>query len=263
MSTINSVLKQLDLNDKEIKIYISLLQSGPSSVQNISRATSISRSTVYQRLENLKKLGVVFFEHGEKGQVMKAIHPEKLKEIIESRVEKSKRLASEYENILPELVNIYQPTSTKAKVIHFEGIEGIRRMIYNYEMEAKDRNIYGYTVETISNLLGSEFIKKYHDKFIKKNYRDHFIMSDNAENKKYFDFLISGKSKLFNEKRIIVKTLPQDKFLPKVTTSIYDDKYAIALMKEAKPFGVIIQNAEIAEHQLEIFKILWNQAVGI
>ncbi|MDD3647902.1 MAG: helix-turn-helix domain-containing protein, partial [Candidatus Dojkabacteria bacterium] len=95
MPTINSVLKKLDLNEKEVHIYLALIQSGPSSVQNISRATSISRSTVYQRIENLRKAGLVVFEFGEKGQVVRAIHPDRLRELIEKRVADSKKLSDE------------------------------------------------------------------------------------------------------------------------------------------------------------------------
>lgn len=258
MSDIPNTLKQLGLNTKELKIYLSLIQSGPSPVQNISRATSISRSTVYQRIENLRNRGLVNFEQGQKGTVVRAIHPKKLKELIASRVEQSKKLATDFESILPELLQLYQPTTTKTKVMHFEGIEGLRRMIYNYEMEAKSKNLYGYTTIKIENTLGVNFIKKYHKKFIRKEYKDHYILSDNKENQKFLKNIENFKP--YKLKRVFVRTLPPKTFDPKVTVSIYDDKYAIMLMKAGKPFGVIIQNLEIANHQMQIFKILWQMA---
>lgn len=261
MPTINSVLKKLDLNEKEVHIYLALIQSGPSSVQNISRATSISRSTVYQRIENLRKAGLVVFEFGEKGQVVRAIHPDKLKELIEKRVADSKKLSDEFHSVLPELINIYQPTSTKAKVLHFQGKEGIQRMIYDYEMEAKSKDLYGYTTVMLDKITGKAFNRRYHEKFYKKEYRDHFLMSDNKGSREYFKEV--KKYWLYKEKRIFVRKLPQKIFEPKVNVSMYDDKYSIALIKKGKPFGVIIQNEEIVQHQLEIFKILWNQSQTI
>ena len=257
------VLKKLDLNEKEVKLYLSLLQSGPSSIQNLSRSTSIPRSTVYQRIENLKEEGLVYLEIGEKGKIVKAIAPRKLKELIDKKVEKSKQLSDDFEKILPELSNLYQPKETKAKLMHFEGIKGLQRMILNYEMEAKNKNFYGYTTSKIESVLGDPFINQYHSKFISKNYNDSFIISDSQENKEYIKLLKSGKFKLYNEKRIEVRSLPQKMFNPKVSISIYDNKYAIALMKEGKPFGVLIQNQEIADHQMEIFKVLWEIAEPI
>jgi len=261
MNNILNVLKQLSLNDKEVKIYLSLIQTGPSSVQNLSKATGISRATVYQRLESLMKQGLVHHEFGDKGKVVRAVHPDEIKKIIETRVEKSKKLASNFEEILPELSLMYKPTTTKAKIMYFEGIKGIQRMIYNYEMEAEGKNLYGYTTNEIEKLLGDDFINKYHRKFVKKGYRDHFIMSDNKVNRKYFSWV--KKYKLFKEKGILVRKLSPRTFDPKCNIAIYDDVYSIALLKEGKLFGVLMQNQEIADHQMEIFKILWKQAKGI
>ena len=55
MNNTIKILRKLGLNKKEAKIYLSLIKSGPGSVQDISRSTSINRSTIYQRLENLIK----------------------------------------------------------------------------------------------------------------------------------------------------------------------------------------------------------------
>jgi len=255
------ILRKLGLNKKEAKIYLSLIKSGPGSVQDISRSTSINRSTIYQRLENLKGKGLVIFEKGEKGIIIRAIHPSKIEEVIKKKVTKAKKLQNEYKDILPNLLSLFQPETAEAKFMHFEGVKGLRRMIYDFEMEAQDKNLYGYTTIKITNILGNKFIKKYHKKFFEKEYIDHFIISDNEENEDYIRNVTN--SKLFKRKRIIVKTLPKDIFNPSVSVSIYDDKYAISLMKEGIPFGVIIQNAEIADHQMEVFRILWEKAKEI
>jgi sugar-specific transcriptional regulator TrmB len=159
MSDIKQTLGKLNLNDKEIDIYLALLKSGPASVQNVSRSTSISRSTVYQRLENLKNAGLVNFEFGEKGKAVKAIHPEKLKEIIDKKVMESRKLSNDYNAILPELSNLYQPVSTKSKVMYFEGLSGLKRMIMNYEMEAKNKDLYGFSAYKEFKFIKLIFIK--------------------------------------------------------------------------------------------------------
>jgi len=261
MSNIDTFLKNLGLNEKEVKIFITLLQTGPSTVQNLSKATSISRATIYQRLENLRELGLVVFELGEGGKVVRAVHPKYIKDMVSERVEKSQRLRKDLNDVYPELVTLFQPTSVKAKMLHFEGVSGLQRMIYNYEMEANSKDLYGYTTIEIDAILGKEFIKKYHKKFLEKGYRDHFILSNNQQNSSYISS--AKNTKLYKRKRISVRILPQDVFDPKVSVSIYDDKYSIALMKAGKPFGVIIQSEEIADHQREIFNILWEKATPV
>jgi predicted transcriptional regulator len=262
MSDINSVLKQLGLNEKEVEIYLALIQSGPASVQNISRSTGISRSTVYQRIDNLKKARLVNWEYGDKGKVIKANRPEELKEVIEKRVEESQKLQSDFEKVLPEFTNLFQPTTTKAKVLYFEGAEGLKRQIFNYDMEAKDKDLYGYATMSMVPVLGNDFVVNvYHKKFWDKGYRDHYIMGDCKENQKFFKEVKS--TKLYKNKRIFIKKLPVKLFNPKVSVAIYDDKYSIQLMKSGKPFGVLIQNQEIKDHQMDLFRIAWKAAEEI
>ena len=261
MDNIINALKQLGLNDKEVEIFLSLLKSGPISVQQLARLTNISRSTVYQRLDTLNAQGLIVFERGEKGVMVRTVTPKEVGKIIEERIAKTQKLLSEFNVILPQLEDIYQPNFSKTKVMYFEGVKGLQQMIYNYDMEAKNKNLYGYTTVAINKVLGMSFIKKYHEKFLKKGYRDHFIMSDNKENKEYLKTV--KDSKLFIMKKIFVRKLPEKIFNPKVSVSMYDDKYTISLMRGGKPFGVIIENQEIANHQMEIWRILWNSALEI
>ncbi len=262
MTNIINSLKQFGLKEKEIKIYLALIQSSPSTVQNISRLTSIPRATVYQRLENLKKIGLIDFVIDSTGKLIKAIHPKYLISLAQKRVEKSIKLKDNIMNVMPDLLSIYQPIESKAKVMHFEGIQAVRRMIMNYDMEAKDKNLYGYATYEMTEILGKNFIyEQYHKKFFKKGYIDHFIMSDCKENKKYFNWVKNYK--LYKKGRIIVKKLPEKLFNLRVNVAIYDDKYSISLMKGGKVFGVLIQNKEIHDHQMELFMFLWNKAIRI
>jgi sugar-specific transcriptional regulator TrmB len=257
MDNTNSLLKNLGLNQKERKIYLFLLQSGPQSIQKIAKATTIPRSTVYQRIESLKKDNLVIAEIGEKGEVIRPLHPSVLKDLIERRAKKIQELQESITTTLPFFEKLYQPDLSKTKVLYFDGVKGVRRMIMNYEMEAKKKDLYGYTMD-IEKVLGVNFIKQYHKKFFQKGYRDHYIMNDKREHR---DFLKNvHKSKLYKRKRIFIRTLPTKIFDPHVSVSIYDDKYAISLIEKGKPFGVIIQNEKIVKHQLEIFNILWKQA---
>lgn len=261
MDNITKLLKELELNTKESKIYLSLLQIGPSSIQKISEATALPRSTVYQRVESLKKSGFINEEIGQKGRVIHPISPDDLLSLVKERAKESEKKVKIFENVLPKLNSFYQPSTTKAKVMHFEGVKGLQRMIYDHDMESKDKNLYGYATLDMNKVLGDKFMKKYHKKFYDKGYIDHFIMSDKEENQKFFKW--EKQYKLYKENRVFVRKLPQTIFDPKVSVAIYDDKYSISHMKEGTPFGVIIQNQEMKNHQMEIFYILWKLAKPI
>lgn len=259
MNNTDQILLKIGLNKKERKIYLHLLQSGALSIQSISKATDIARATVYQRVESLKKIGLVDYALSEKGKLARAKPPETIKNILEKKIKKQENILEEYTKILPELKDQYTPNSSITKVMHFEGQSGIRRQILNYDMEAKDKDLYGYATVQMTEVVGNDFImKKYHEKFYKKGYIDHYIMSDSKENQDFFKWV--KQYKLYKENRIVVKKLPQKVFDPQVSVAIYDDKYSISRMKLGKPFGTIIQSQEIHDHQMEIFNILWKKA---
>lgn len=261
-SDTNRILQEFGLNANEVQIYLHLLKAGPQSVQQISRSIGIARSTIYQRVENLSRMELAIEERGEKGQVIAAVDPEKLLEIAKARRRKSELLLNNLEKIVPELGNMYQPTAGPSKILHFEGAKGIRRMIMNYEMEAEDKQLCGYATDLMVNVLSRDFIlNKYHRKFLRKGYRDKFIISDAKENRNYIKTY--KNLEVYKQGRIEVRMINHRIFNPNVSVSIFDDKYALSLMKEGKPFGVIIQSEEVAQHQKELFKIVWERAEPI
>jgi amidophosphoribosyltransferase len=52
-------LKNLGLSDNEAKVYLSMLELGPSSVLEISAKAGVNRPTTYVQIETLKKMGLV------------------------------------------------------------------------------------------------------------------------------------------------------------------------------------------------------------
>jgi sugar-specific transcriptional regulator TrmB len=51
-------LKQIGLKEKEIKVYLIVLEKGSLSAQAIAAEAGIKRTTVYLVLERLKKIGL-------------------------------------------------------------------------------------------------------------------------------------------------------------------------------------------------------------
>jgi len=55
------ILRQFGLREKEIKIYLSLLKLGTSSVRKVSSESRINRGTSYDVLKDLIKIGLVSY----------------------------------------------------------------------------------------------------------------------------------------------------------------------------------------------------------
>ena len=84
--TITPILKKFGLNDKEIKIYLTLLKLGPTSVRKIAEKSGINRGTSYDVLKNLRTLGLVTYYHKATKQFFVAEDPHKLLEATDSKI---------------------------------------------------------------------------------------------------------------------------------------------------------------------------------
>ena len=82
------VLLQLGLSESEISVFLTLLQSEPLSVQDISRASGINRVTIYAALDSLEKRGLVAETKKGMRRLFVAERPEELKTIVEEKGER-------------------------------------------------------------------------------------------------------------------------------------------------------------------------------
>src|SRR3989338_3820252 len=56
---LHSLLKQLDFNDKEITIYLAILEKGKINPSEVAQITGINRTTVYSVAKELIRRGIV------------------------------------------------------------------------------------------------------------------------------------------------------------------------------------------------------------
>jgi len=59
MEKILEYLEQLDLSEIEAKLYLTLLETGPTSVRDIAAAIGIKRTTAYLYVDQLAEKGLI------------------------------------------------------------------------------------------------------------------------------------------------------------------------------------------------------------
>lgn len=132
MKELIDILAEYGLSDKESKVYLSMLELGPASVQDIAKKAGVNRATTYVMIEALKKRGLMStYEKGRK-TVFVAESPDKLKRLANTELhvaqEKEDRLAS----MMPNFMALFNSSSQEKPAIRFfegeEGFKGIREL---------------------------------------------------------------------------------------------------------------------------------------
>ncbi len=101
----------LDLNELEVRIFYSLLDSGRATLDEIADLVSRDRSTVFRNLQKLVSLGLISKEMSslEKGGRISVFVPSDIpavKEIVTQRVESLKRSMDSFLDEFEERMNL-------------------------------------------------------------------------------------------------------------------------------------------------------------
>ncbi|MBI2044622.1 ArsR family transcriptional regulator [Candidatus Pacearchaeota archaeon] len=167
------VLKDLGFSEREIKVYLSLLELGETTVGPISASTRIQHSKVYETLEKLLNKGLVSYIIKSKTKYFSAQNP---KELLNIQKDKERKLIE----ILPELQQKQKFSNEKQVSTVYEGYPAIKSM-FNSILDLLNKNSYYYAFafkeEYISSDSASIFLRAIHMKIAEKRIDDRLIAS--------------------------------------------------------------------------------------
>jgi sugar-specific transcriptional regulator TrmB len=243
---IEVILKNFGLSEKEIAVYLALIELGPSSVREISAKSKVNRGTSYDILKSLINLGVVSYYNKESKQYFIAEPPEKLLSAIDQKKESLDEVRSHIEQSLPLIKTLFEKQGGRPSVKLYEGTKGIRQILEDV-LQSGEKEYYLYSAS------------KAEDR--KSIYADMPDFSKKRIAKKIAVKIISlgeGGQLMGLDER---KQMPlKGKEIKSTHEIIYAGKVAhISLDDKEEPVGVVIQNDAIYETQKMIFEFNWSK----
>ena len=226
-------LKQAGLTNNESKVYLALLDLGPSLAGQISRKTGIHRRTVYDTTEMLIKKGLAGYIISNNRRLFQAANPERFLQIIK---EKEDFLSPVIENLKIKFSNIKDKEETN----FYKGKEGLKT-IFEDQLNSKEILILGASPKAYEIL---QFYFKWYDKSRKEKKIKARIIAQNRTIKKI--------------PLAEIRYIPE-KYSSPVAVNIYQDKTAIILWAK-EPIAIVIKNKEVAEGYKNYFELMWRIA---
>ena len=239
MVTKEEALKELNLSDKEIKGYLSLLMLGQSSVNSISKKANLNRVTTYDIMESLLEKGFVSYVIKSGVKYFESVDP---LNFINTLKEKEAKIKS----VLPELESIKASLTKKPQIEMFEEINGLKSIFNDILKENKETWFIGDP----KMLKVLEF---YFPHFIKQK-RKQKIFSKVIT----YDCLAMKKYKKKASKEHVDIRFMDEKI--EMTKIIYGNKIAFLTFREKNSIGILINNKDITETERKLFELLWKQA---
>jgi DNA-binding MarR family transcriptional regulator len=242
-------LRNLGLSEKEAKIYLALLQLGPSTPYQIAKKAELKRPTAYVIAEELVEKGLIVHVPGEEKKRYIARTPDAF---IEEQSEKLQAARA----ILPELRSFQKGTAEKPSIMYYEGAEGVRQAYDYKKRELHGKEIVGFfasaedaSPEVIKVFLEWNEYKEKHGPKVRG------LTVDNSTLAPFAKYLEPGKGSIQG------KFMPPELYSAKVSIESCDKQFVrICLIESAQT--LIIESPKFAVAIAEAFELLWTSLEG-
>lgn len=229
------ILQTLGLTENEGKVYLALLELGPSLAGTVSKKTGIHRRNIYDIVERLAKKGLIGYIIKNNRKLFEAVNPEKFKDIL-------KQKQQELQENLPFLQDLYTKTKEKQETNFYTGVEGLKTVFQDQISENKGNEILILGASSSASEILPFYFKWYDKDRVRNKIKTRIISSDEL------------KKIPLSE----IRYLPQ-KYANPLAINIYKDKVAIILWKKV-PLAIVIKEKEIAESYKQYFELMWKSA---
>jgi len=246
-------LKKAGFSEKEALIYTHLIRLGSQPASIIAERANINRTTTYDIIETLTKRGLIASIKKDGITYFKALDPKELINYLErEKVEHTKKIEKqqkEIEELLPALISLENPESTKPKVTFYEGEKGMRQA-YEDTLTSSETILAYANVEEMHKGLPNFFPEYYKRRAIEKKIRIKCIAPNNKTS--------IERSKHDKKEKRETLLIPKSEFDFSPEINIYEDKVLFASWREK--MAIIIKSKEIAEFHKKMYRLAWKAA---
>ena len=253
--SVQESLREIGLNEKEAKVYLSLLKNGRVTPAALAKLTKVSRPTVYNIVKSLLSKGIIAEDVGGKTMHLVPLPPQNLKQIVD----KPKRELEEKERAIDKLINdLSLVTANKRyQVPKIRFVEEDELEDFLYQNTKKWNEALLDTDATWWGFQDHGFVEEY-EKWIFWFWKQKEYQIEKVRTK-----LLSNDSSV--EKRM-EKILPRKKrdirFLSGInfTATVWvTGDYLTMITTKQHPFSLVeIHDATLAHNMREVFKKLWS-----
>ncbi|MDP2631590.1 MAG: helix-turn-helix domain-containing protein [Candidatus Uhrbacteria bacterium] len=239
-------LSPFGLDENQSKTYLTLLQIGSAGILEISKQSGINRSMLYDIVDSLIELGIVYKSMRGKKVRFVAREPEALQALLTQKLEK-------FEKILPDLKILVAEGSTKPTVTFHEGLAGIKQ-VYLGATHSKEKKLYAFVgVESLlskTNVLETFWDEEFKNERKKRNVFGQLLVPDNAAGKKFQ----AKDNRNFRESKLV----NTDLYNFPAEVLIYDDTVTFISYSQHEEYAVEIKSPAIAETLKMAWRFMWE-----
>lgn len=247
--------QELGLEKTEAKVYLALLQLGPSTVSEITKKAGITRTLGYHVLEKLGWYGLVDQVSGKNSKIIfSAEHPQRLLQHIKNKKNQWQKTLEKVEQKIPDLVSLYK-FADKPTIRYQEGVEGIKN-IYEETLKSREEILSIMDVDGWDSTEFKSWAKEYNKKRSEHKIHERILLLDTKSARNWLkDYKGSLK---YTEYCWIKKEQLKGIDLFNGEINIYENKVVMALLKGPNKMGILIESNVLSNILRALFELTWK-----
>lgn len=247
MSALETKLLSIGLSEKEVSVYLSMLNLGAATAQDIAIRADVNRATTYVMIDSLRDKGIVSEITKDKKTFYQAEDPIQILKVLEDRKTDLDEKMGQARLVIPHLQELYNLNRSKVNVRLLEGRESVR-IIQNEIARSKKKSFDNIVNWSLANEKFPVSEKDHRKPFYDQNFKVRTIFTfDTGKPMTHLPFLK-------NEER---RMIPHDKFPIQGEVVMYDNKIAMINLKD-RIFGIIIEDDQLFQTYKAIFDLAWE-----
>lgn len=251
--TLDTLLLDTGLSEKESKVYQILLEKGTLKAGEIIKLSGLKKGIAYNILYKLAKEGLITQFDKEKKLTFQVTDPEKLHAYVDRKKQAINDVAHRIEKMLPQMKSQYKLAVGKPTIQYYEGVEGIKAVFEDiYAKKEQENIVWGCgDVDSIDMTLPNIALKHLIPKRIRNKLLAVSFFADGPMARQQHE-----KDAQHLRKSVLI---PPEKYPLPAEIDVYDDKIALLSFKKGEFIGMIIQNQEFATTLKSVFRLGFNQ----
>lgn len=237
------VFKEIGFTDREVKIYLALLELGSSTVGPISDKSGLQRTKVYETLQKLMEKGLAHYIVISKTRHFEAANPKEILSMLDERKRK-------FTDILAELELKQRFANERQVAIVHDGVKAVKALFNRIADELDGRDFYyAFALkEVYRDASAPPILRTFHQRLAERKITDKVLVSMDVKRETRNAFKGNPNIQL----RFIKRSTPMG--------CIIIPGKVIQLVWGERPTAVEITSAQIFEQYKRFFEELWAGA---
>lgn len=265
----NEILQKFNLDEKEVAVFLRLIQAGELRASTLAYQMGLPRTTVQNVLLRLEQEELITKYFQKNTAIYSALSPEEVLFTWETRQrrqsEEFRKNLADFKKVMPELESMMRSNKHIPGVKFFRGIEGIRKVLFDTltsKTELKDfANIEAMFEH--AKIANDEYVAA-REKLVDENpnlIKRSLLLETPFAHKIYESGSYSPKSHK-GHKWLPAKDPRNHPYFFSIEMNIYDDKVSYLTYVENDLIGVIIENHYIYQMHNALWDMLWDSLPG-